>query len=135
MNEKIDTQSIINSINNQLNSQSKHFDDTINRLINANDTAHAELSENIKGLSSGQQDIKDDIHKISSDQNLITNNQQSQEKNLDDFKKLVSELSNRLDSVEEKQNKWTYLGGFAGWLVAGSVVLITIANGIVRLFF
>ena len=87
------------------NRQYDQFDNTIRSLMTANDKAHDQLFRKIESLSDGQQDIKDEIHEISSTQKIMLHNYEAQQKEVEGIKDSVQILTNRVDAIEEDHKK------------------------------
>ena len=114
------------------NRQYSQFDDTIKRMMDANDKAHDQLFRKIESLSNGQQDIKDEIHEISSTQKIMLNNYEAQQKEVAGIKDSVQALTDRVDVIEEDYKKKKHVWGLGAKILATAVALSALIGALLR---
>ena len=116
------------------NRQYSQFDDTIKRLMDANDKAHDQLFLKIESLSDGQQDIKNEIHEINSTQKIMVNNYEAQQKEVEGIKDSVQALADRVDIIEEDYKKKKHVWSLGAKILATAVAISALVGWLLKFF-
>ena len=87
----------------------------------------------IESLSDGQQDIKDEIHEISSTQKIMLNNYEVQKQEVEGIKNTVQTLSDRVDIIEEEYTKKRHVWNLGAKTLGTIAVILAIVGGLLKL--
>ena len=101
--------------------QYDQFQTSVQRWQDSNDKAHDQLFKKIDSITN-------DVHDISSSVKVIINNQEAHQREVENLKKTVADLTSRLEALEEDQGKKKHFWGQwkHGITITGTIVAVAL---------